>query len=89
MEHMVMVETALSVTFLNNLAVDDLMGSQVDHDKVELIIEDCPVAMNSIMCNLHELRKMVKEYGNSLFLSREYRATEKCENFYNFLKEKP
>ena len=45
--------------------------------------------MNSIVCKLADLKAMVKNYENSMFLSREYEAVKKTETYYDFDREKP
>ena len=52
-------------------------------------MEKCPIAMNSIVCGLQELKALTRDYQNSMFLSLEYSSYRKNENYYDFEKEKP
>lgn len=50
--------------------MDDLLENDPDQNHLEMLIENCPIAMNSIVFDLAEVKKLVKEYKNSLFLSK-------------------
>jgi len=42
--------------------------------------------MNSIMIGIQELKNITRDYHNSMFLSLEYNAYKKNENYYDFEK---
>lgn len=47
-------------------------------------MEKCPIAMNSVICGLQELKNITRDYSNSMFLSQEYNPYKKNENYYDF-----
>lgn len=69
--------------------MDDLLENDPDQNHLEMLIENCPIAMNSIVFDLAEVKKLVKEYKNSLFLSKQYRIMETTQTYFNFEIDKP